>query len=385
MPRLIQRMLIRRLLLPLCLLSGVIGVVLIASVWSFANNADRHLGADYLGFASEVVRGQQDGVYFQQAIESLVDNPEPLHQQQALERLWIIATRRGSINQYLERSALPEADYQHIRDEYRVLSRLMREAEPLLAAAPYQPERLAQLDALSTELDDSLAFIYSELQHIVFGSAAEQQRLMQRLSRWLIALATLVMVVITALMVALYQIDRQKRKVEALSVTDELTGLNNRRALLDQAGRLFAQGLRSGTPLSMALIDIDHFKQVNDDHGHPTGDRMLVAVAALLREHVRRADVVARIGGEEFCILMPHTDATGAAELCERLRRAVAEHAFHGAPGRTEGLSLTVSVGVTTSRTDTAPPDDSFAALYPRADQALYLAKQNGRNRVEVG
>ncbi|APX92879.1 hypothetical protein BWR19_08010 [Halomonas sp. 1513] len=371
--------------MPLCLLFALLGALLIGTAWSFANNAGRHLGADYLGFASEVVRGQQDNLYIQQAIEGLVENPEPLHQQQALDRLWIIATRQSSINQYLSRSALPAHDYQHILDEYRVLDRLLREAEPLLANSLHNPQRLERLETLSEQLDDSLAFIYSELHHLVFNAAADQQRLMQRLTRWIVALALLVMVVIAALMAALFKIMRQKQQVEALSVTDELTGLNNRRALLDQASRLFAQSTRSGAPISLALIDIDHFKQVNDEHGHPTGDRILVALGSLLRDVVRRADVVARIGGEEFCVLMPATDAAGAAELCERLRRAVAEHAFRGAPGKAEALTITISAGVTTSRTDIAPPDNSFAALYPRADQALYLAKQNGRNRVEAG
>nr|WP_083700710.1 GGDEF domain-containing protein [Halomonas sp. 1513] len=380
LPRLTQQR-----LLPLCLLFALLGALLIGTAWSFANNAGRHLGADYLGFASEVVRGQQDNLYIQQAIEGLVENPEPLHQQQALDRLWIIATRQSSINQYLSRSALPAHDYQHILDEYRVLDRLLREAEPLLANSLHNPQRLERLETLSEQLDDSLAFIYSELHHLVFNAAADQQRLMQRLTRWIVALALLVMVVIAALMAALFKIMRQKQQVEALSVTDELTGLNNRRALLDQASRLFAQSTRSGAPISLALIDIDHFKQVNDEHGHPTGDRILVALGSLLRDVVRRADVVARIGGEEFCVLMPATDAAGAAELCERLRRAVAEHAFRGAPGKAEALTITISAGVTTSRTDIAPPDNSFAALYPRADQALYLAKQNGRNRVEAG
>ncbi|PAU74608.1 GGDEF domain-containing protein [Halomonas salipaludis] len=377
LPRLTQQ-----LLLPLCVLFALLGALLLGTAWSFANNAGRHLGADYLGFASEVVRGQQDSLHIQQAIDSLVDNPEPLHQQQSLERLWIIATRQSSIHQYLSRSALPKEDYQHILDEYRVLNRLLMEAEPLLAHSLNDPQSLARLETLSDQLDDTLAFIYSELQHQVFTAAASQQQLMQRLARWIIALALLVMVVIAALLAALYQIARQKTLVEALSVTDELTGLNNRRALLDQASRLFAQSIRSATPVSLALIDIDHFKEVNDQYGHPTGDRILVAFATLLKDVVRRADVVARIGGEEFCVLMPATDATGASELCERLRRAVAEHSFHG---QAEALSITISAGVTTTRTDTAPPDDSFAALYPRADQALYQAKQDGRNRVEVG
>nr|WP_163503510.1 GGDEF domain-containing protein [Halomonas socia] len=374
-----------RQLLPLCMLFILLGALLIGTAWSFANNAGRHLGADYLGFASEVVRGQQDSLHIQQAIDSLIENPEPLHQQQSLERLWIIATRQSSISRYLSRSALPKEDYQLILDEYRVLNRLLMEAEPLLARSLNDPQDLARLETLSNQLDDTLAFIYSELHYLVFNAAASQQQLMQRLTRWIIALAMLVMVVITALLAALSQIVRQKRMVEALSVTDELTGLNNRRALLDQANRLFAQSTRSGTPVSLALIDIDHFKQVNDEHGHPTGDRILVAFAMLLKEVVRRADVVARVGGEEFCVLMPATDATGASELCERLRHAVAEHTFRGAPGQAEALTITISAGVTTTRTDTAPPDDSFAALYPRADQALYQAKQNGRNRVEVG
>ena len=149
-----------RQLLPLCMLFILLGALLIGTAWSFANNAGRHLGADYLGFASEVVRGQQDSLHIQQAIDSLIENPEPLHQQQSLERLWIIATRQSSISRYLSRSALPKEDYQLILDEYRVLNRLLMEAEPLLARSLNDPQDLARLETLSNQLDDTLAFIY---------------------------------------------------------------------------------------------------------------------------------------------------------------------------------------------------------------------------------
>ena len=153
------------------------------------------------------------------------------------------------------------------------------------------------------------------------------------------------------------------------SITDSLTGLKNRRTLVDRLDEEMALASRSDTPLSVAMIDVDHFKAYNDEHGHAAGDVALATVARLVREQCRVADFAARYGGEEFAVVLPNTDAEGAAVLAERFRRAV-----EGAD--LDGHSLTISVGIAT--TSTSISDDLIGA----ADRAMYMAKDQGRNRV---
>ena len=122
--------------------------------------------------------------------------------------------------------------------------------------------------------------------------------------------------------------------------------------------------------VSCIMLDVDHFKSVNDNHGHSTGDLVLKKVSAALRRTARNTDVVCRHGGEKFCVLLPHTDITNALEAAERLRIAVAKLIF-------KDLSVTASFGVSCMNSDS--PD--LQALLDQADQALYSAKENGRNR----
>ena len=154
---------------------------------------------------------------------------------------------------------------------------------------------------------------------------------------------------------------------------DALTGLGNRRHLDEHLPRLLAAA--RARPLALAMVDIDRFKLINDRHGHLCGDRVLVAVAQLLRENTRSADLLARIGGEEFIIVLPDMPPERALEACERLRECICNHPWHPLA---EGLDVTVSIGLTS-----APPYEA-TALYDRADRALYQAKQGGRNRVQA-
>lgn len=154
---------------------------------------------------------------------------------------------------------------------------------------------------------------------------------------------------------------------------DQLTRLGNRREVELRWPELIAQARRSGAPLAVALADLDHFKRVNDRYGHPVGDAVLVALAGLLRANTRSADLVARIGGEEFLLVLPDAPPERALEVCERLRQRVQDHDWAAiAPG----LQVTLSVGLTN-----APPFDA-QVLTARADGALYRAKAEGRNRV---
>jgi diguanylate cyclase (GGDEF)-like protein len=160
------------------------------------------------------------------------------------------------------------------------------------------------------------------------------------------------------------------------AVTDELTGLANRRHLDQRLGEEIVRAQRYAKPLSLLILDIDHFKAINDGYGHKAGDEALRALAQVLRGEVRDVDLVARYGGEEFVLVLPETDGTGAELSAERIRRAVARHPFRLPDGREFGI--TVSVGLAGYPECAA----SAAELMTRADQALYTAKQAGRNRV---
>ena len=162
---------------------------------------------------------------------------------------------------------------------------------------------------------------------------------------------------------------------EIRAATDGLTGLPNKRAVTDALKRMFAQASTTGSPLTLLLLDLDHFKQINDQRGHAVGDQVLANVGAVLRSVLRTRDFAGRNGGEEFAVLLPDTDVPAAIEIAERVRAAIAEISLPGSD-----VSVTVSVGVG-GFPDHASTLDRLERL---ADAALYLAKRHGRNRVEL-
>lgn len=162
-----------------------------------------------------------------------------------------------------------------------------------------------------------------------------------------------------------------------LSVRDELTGLFNRRHLLQQLAAECTQADRHGSPLSLLMLDIDHFKQLNDRNDHLTGDEALRRFAAALLKNTRGIDTVGRYGGEEFIVLLPRTPRPNALVVAEKLRRVVEAAAFEGEEALPGGV-LTVSIGLAACPEDAVRPEE----LIERADWALYRAKTGGRNRV---
>ncbi|TMA28071.1 MAG: diguanylate cyclase [Deltaproteobacteria bacterium] len=168
---------------------------------------------------------------------------------------------------------------------------------------------------------------------------------------------------------------RLYEEAEKLATTDGLTGLLNRRTFNGQLQARVREAERYRKPLSLLLLDIDHFKRVNDSHGHPAGDAVLRGVAHVAAREARETDLCARYGGEEMAVILPETDARGALAMAERIRAAVekAQHATESG-----ALRVTVSVGIATT------PAPSAEGLLEAADKALYRAKQNGRNRVEA-
>ena len=165
-------------------------------------------------------------------------------------------------------------------------------------------------------------------------------------------------------------------QIRQLATHDDLTGLLNRRAMLDRMQLEQRRSLRSGSPLLIALLDIDHFKVVNDTHGHAAGDLVLQSFADTVRRNVRDTDVLARWGGEEFVLLLCDTPAADAVALMERLRQAVQAMQVP-VPQGGEPITVTVSIGLARHT-----PADPLAGTLERADQVLYAAKAGGRNRV---
>lgn len=173
----------------------------------------------------------------------------------------------------------------------------------------------------------------------------------------------------------LQQSRANQEELECLALHDVLTGLYNRRGIMNQFEDRIRDSRRYGEHLSVLMVDIDHFKRVNDRYGHIEGDRVLATVGQLLQSGIREVDAAGRYGGEEFLITLPRADADTAVMVADRLRSAIEAHSL--SIDRSTSLRVTVSIGVATYR-----PDDVSTTLIARADAALYEAKRSGRNRV---
>jgi diguanylate cyclase (GGDEF)-like protein len=173
------------------------------------------------------------------------------------------------------------------------------------------------------------------------------------------------------------QLDEAQKSLKKLASTDELTGIKNRRQIMKRLDEEFERASRTKELLCIIILDIDHFKKINDTHGHPCGDQVLKQVANLMNENLRRYDSIGRIGGEEFLLVSPGSSLDDAATLAERLLQTIRSEEFGTGICR---FSITISAGVTAL----SQTDSNVDSLIKRADMALYKAKHEGRNRVEV-
>lgn len=173
------------------------------------------------------------------------------------------------------------------------------------------------------------------------------------------------------------QLRRNLEDVQREALTDPLTGINNRKSFDGHLRHNAMMAMEDGTPLCLAMIDIDHFKRFNDTYGHVTGDQVLKLVANILKDNLKGRDVPARYGGEEFAIVFPHTELHQAKHVAEHIRNAVSSKRLRNRQTGMEMGSITLSVGLAEFR-----PGEPLTDLIERADAALYKAKNEGRNRV---
>ncbi len=178
------------------------------------------------------------------------------------------------------------------------------------------------------------------------------------------------------------KLTKAQQKIQLMLTTDELTGLHNRRHFFERLEEELRRAKRYGHDMSCIMLDIDHFKKVNDTYGHLTGDMVLTTLALLLKTGFRETDVVARYGGEEILILLPETDAEQALSVAEKIRAMVEEQEMTDDEGRTIRITVSLGVaGISLERLESLSDPDE---LIKCADEALYRAKEGGRNRVEV-
>ena len=171
-------------------------------------------------------------------------------------------------------------------------------------------------------------------------------------------------------------------RLKQIGLTDALTGISNRRYFEHRCLIEAEQACRHSQSLSAMFIDIDHFKRINDTHGHQTGDDVLRSVASAIQECLRAGDTVARYGGEEFVVLCPHTDCQAANTVAERIRTHIEQRLFRTPSGR--DIRVTISIGIAAFSTDGHGTEEAIRAMLALADQALYRAKSDGRNRTVV-
>ena len=199
--------------------------------------------------------------------------------------------------------------------------------------------------------------------------------------------ATFSVVLVSSMGFVFMSRDRADENNRVMAALDPLTGVANRRSLIAALDRDVARAVRTRESIALMMVDIDHFKDVNDQYGHPVGDQVLCSVVNVLRQRVRAQDLVGRYGGEEFMVVLPDTGLVGAEQLARELCKAVevSRCRVDGADGADgvegDGIAVTVSIGVYGGRLESG---DSWDMLIAAADRALYQAKENGRNRVEV-
>lgn len=281
-----------------------------------------------------------------------------------IRNLGIVESRLGSYNAVLGRSVVLERAGHHEAALSIVRAGFGR----------YEFERLQEsIDAV--EAEERRLLIERRERLSLFSGRHEQ------LGYW--AAALIVMLVAVAALAASAALAAKRRaalateELRRIATVDELTGLPNRRHLLQRLDEEIARGRRAGHALCLATIDVDHFKRINDAHGHPGGDAVLRVLAGLFSDGIRAGDVIGRIGGEEFALLLPNTDVQEARLVCDRLRGSVAAKRLP----LPDGISVAVTISTGVAQLATA---EAVEALMRRSDDALYLAKSGGRNQVRL-
>ncbi|MBT2788612.1 MULTISPECIES: GGDEF domain-containing protein [unclassified Halomonas] len=352
----------------LCAMSVVMG--------SYVYSACQKASADYTTLISDILLAQQATPQLRAALEEGSRRPDSEHIEYIEYFTALSKQHLDNIQGSIERHRYLIADVEYLNSYFNKLNNHLVELTQQTREAQRRPELVEALQPTAMEIGASQVWLYNQLLEDVHTIASQQRLIMQRLSIAVSVLLVLMVSAATTLCLAVIYLRSQRTVMHQQLLTDELTGLYNRRHLVNVAFAAITQARRDQAPLSLMLLDIDHFKQVNDTYGHPTGDEVLRQISQQLRLLCRPSDTLARIGGEEFCLLMPNTATHDALQAADRLRREIEVNTLIGIDLHAHP---TISIGVTTCQSGSL----TFEQLYSFADKALYQAKALGRNRVE--
>lgn len=352
----------------LCVMSAVMGSY-VYSVYQKAN-------ADYTTLIGDIVLAQQVTPQLRSVREKNSLQTNSAYIEYINNFVSLSKQNLNNIRNSIARYRYLKIDVEYLNNNFLELDSRLSDLNQQAREAQQRPELIKMLQSGAMEISGSQAWLYNKLLEEVYAISIQQRLVMQRLS---IAVSVLLVLVVSAtitLCMAVIHLCRQRNIMHQLMLTDELTGLYNRRHLINIAYAELTQAKRDKSPLSLLLLDIDQFKHINDTYGHPIGDELLRQISERLRQLCRPYDTLARIGGDEFCLLMPNTYTHDALQVADRLRREIESNQLSNLNPHT---SPSISIGVTTC-------DDgsiTFEQLYAFADKALYQAKALGRNRVE--
>lgn len=352
----------------LCLMSTVIG--------SYVYSAYQKASADYTKLVSDIVLAQHTIPQFRTVLEEGSRQPSDETIDAITHFISLSKQHLSNIQTTIAHHGYLNSDIEYLSHHFIELDRRLSGLSQQTLEAPQRPAFIKPLVQDATEIGGTQAWLYNRLLEEVQAISLQQRLVMQRLSIAISALLVLVVSAAITLCWAVLHLHHQRNLMYQLMLTDELTGLYNRRHLMDVSFAALTQAQRDKAPLSLLLLDLDYFKQINDKYGHPTGDEVLRQVSKKLRQLSRPSDTLARIGGEEFCLLMPNTSTHDALQVADRLRREIEANNLISLDAND---SPTISIGVTTDIGGKL----TFEQLYSFADQALYQAKALGRNRVE--
>lgn len=352
----------------LCALSTVIG--------SYVTSACQRANTDYTVLISDIMLAQQSA----QRLQIPLAVEEPHINTQHIENIanFSLTSKHhlDNIKRSLEQHGFLNANIEYLSNHLVELKNRFSRLNVRAQTTQASPYLLNSLHRSALGIESKQAWLYNELLDEIQGLSQQQRLTMQRLSIAMSILLVLAFSAAITLCMVVLHLRRQRNLMQNLMLTDELTGLYNRRHLVNVAFAALTQAQRNQTPLSLLVIDIDYFKKINDSYGHPIGDEVLRQISGHLRHLSRPSDTLARIGGEEFCLLMPNTHTYDALQVADRLRLEIENMQLNGI---TLCLRPTISIGVTTCY----GAKYNFEQLYSFADKALYAAKTNGRNRVE--
>jgi len=349
-------------------------ILCIGSLSYFQKQSRQLLGSNFTALVIDVMQAEEDSHLLKRALMKLKSN-SPYFDSNELKAIRLrLQYRFPIIDKKMRNSSFEPETYMPYIEKLQTLKGLLPELTKRIDSYQKDPSTKPSLVALLTTFDVNMSFAYNELHTIIQVNSDIERRLKNKLTLLIWGLVFAFLCTLFALCVAITHLYSKREELTIQSNEDHLTQLPNRRFIAEKA-----QEILSDNPdfIGLAILDLDHFKKVNDLFGHPAGDEALKTIANIIKQYTTPPHVEARLGGEEFCILFTNISERKANAICEDIRQAVEETNI---PINNTSTHITISVGLYCQAT---PCNDlAFHHIYQLADSALYLAKKQGRNQV---